>query len=55
MVRYRERVRRILSVSSRELMYEDRARSTSDMGHAVGTGIFGAGCVLLPALPTMRP
>lgn len=38
-VRYLESVRLILSVSSRELMYEESARSTPVIGHAVSAGI----------------
>jgi hypothetical protein len=38
-VRYFESVRRILRVSSRELIYDERARSTSEMGQLVCAGM----------------
>ena len=38
-MRYRESVRLILNVSSHELTYDARARSTPDIGHVVSAGI----------------
>lgn len=38
-VRKRDSVRLILNVSSRELMYDERARSTPGIGHADSAGI----------------
>jgi hypothetical protein len=44
-VRYFVRVRRILSVSSREFMYDNSARSTSFMGHVVSAGMMEIVCL----------